>query len=66
LTRRKIESIDVRDDGVFFYFEGEKGAFSAKHFPFGSTIWEDALRIAAAIEWFNGIVDAELAAKGET
>lgn len=65
MERKKIESIDVRRDGVFFYFEGEKGAFCARHFAHGSIIWEDLKRIEAAVEWFNEIVDAEIAAKGE-
>ena len=58
MTRKKIESIDVRGDGVFFYFEGENGAFDARHFPRGSTIWEDMKRIEDAVRWFNGIAEA--------
>lgn len=63
--RAKIESIDVRDNDVSFYFEGTKGPFDAREFTRGSTTWEDLKRIEDAIQWFNGIADAQAQAKGE-
>lgn len=51
----KIESIDVREGDVTFYFEGVEGPFNAREFMHGSTTWEDLKQIEAAISWFNDI-----------
>ena len=57
--RKRIESVDVKDGDVTFYFEGTKEPFNAREFAPNSTAWEDLKAIEHAVLWFNSIADAE-------
>lgn len=59
MKRERIDTIDVKDGDVTFYFENTKGPFNAREFTQGSTTWEDLKRIEDAINWFNSISDAQ-------
>lgn len=56
--RTRIQSIEIRDGDVTFYFEDTKRPFNAREFNRGSTTWEDLKNIEDAILWFNSIADA--------
>jgi hypothetical protein len=63
-VKERIESIDVKDGDVTFYFEHTKGPFNAREFAQDSITWEDLKAIEHAILWFNSLADVQKEHRG--